>query len=88
NYPNPLNAVTVGTSSFYTDIPVFLNHNGHITVKIFDQIGRYVKTLADGDYSPGPNAFIWDATSAQNGVYYCQMEAEGQVQIKKIIVQK
>jgi hypothetical protein len=88
NFPNPVNVVASGTTSFTTRIPVFLNHNEHITVKIYDGIGRYVRTLADGDYPPGPNEFVWDATGAQNGVYYCQMEAEGQIQMKKIIVQR
>ncbi|HET7153613.1 MAG TPA: T9SS type A sorting domain-containing protein, partial [Candidatus Kapabacteria bacterium] len=88
NFPNPVNIAAEGTTSFTTDIPVFLDHNEHVTIKIYDAVGRYVSTIADNEYPPGANRFTWNATGVQNGVYYCQMAAAGQIQMRKITVQR
>jgi len=72
NYPNPFNPTTRITFS--------TEHNAHITVAVFDLLGREVNVLADDDYYEGVYSVTWTATNAYgapmpSGVYYVRMTA-------------
>jgi hypothetical protein len=66
-YPNPFNpAVTVR----YT-VPA----SGHITLIVYDIMGRKLKTLAEGFHSSGTYSVSWNSINTASGVYFCRMEA-------------
>ncbi|MBM4176729.1 MAG: DUF5060 domain-containing protein [Ignavibacteria bacterium] len=96
NYPNPFNPETV--------IRYQLMVNGHVSLKVYDILGREVATLVDeikeaGSYNsqfsimPGDRQVLnqaWRQTSSQfsSGVYFYQLRAGSYVETKKMIVLK
>jgi hypothetical protein len=67
NYPNPFNPST--TISF--DVP----KNAHVSVVIYDVLGRVVTTLVDEMKSANRYRVVWDASNLSTGVYFYRMTA-------------
>lgn len=65
NNPNP---VSVTTKIFY-ELPV----DGHVSIKVFDVLGRDIKTLVNAARSTGYHSTEFDATALHNGLYYCRL---------------
>ncbi len=63
NYPNPFNPST--------RIEYEVAAQSHITLEIFDVLGRRVGSLADRLSAPGRYASTWDAGANAAGVYLC-----------------
>jgi len=66
-----------------------------VEIKVYDVVGRLVKTLADRNFQAGPHSLIWDGTSDQGqrvarGVYFTQVKFAGSrfVDAKKVMVLK
>ena len=81
NFPNPFNATTT--------IPYTLPGNGHVEIKIFDPLGREIRTLVDGEQPVGRHRITWDGLDnsgapVASGVYFCQMTAEGFAETRKL----
>ena len=71
NYPNPFNPSTT--------IPFKVSHESHVTVNVFDVLGRKVATLTDQSYLPGRHLLSWDASALASGQYFFRMEVDGQL---------
>ena len=85
NYPNPFNSST--------NIQFELPAPGHLTLMIFDILGRNVATLADGEFPAGRHIINWDGRDAQgqpvaSGRYYIRAKAEGAVQSAPMLLLK
>ncbi len=80
NYPNPFNP--------QTHIKYALPHAGHVTLTVFDVLGRKVATLVDARKEAGYHLVTLDATQFSSGVYFYQIQAGKFVQIKKMILLK
>ncbi|MGE5797057.1 MAG: T9SS type A sorting domain-containing protein [Ignavibacteria bacterium] len=80
NYPNPFNPVTIINYS----LPV----PGNVVIKIFDILGREVRTLADGFKSSGIHKIVFNASSLASGVYLYQMRVNGFTDTKKLMLVK
>ena len=78
NYPNPFNPSTTISFSIARSTPV--------TLKVFDLMGRELATLAQGTYAPGTYSLRWDAGAASAGLYFCQMEVEGGVYTRRMVL--
>ncbi|MFA3783366.1 C39 family peptidase [Melioribacteraceae bacterium 4301-Me] len=64
NYPNPFNAVTI--------IGYQLKANSHVTLKVYDILGRELATLVNEDKPAGKYEVSFDASKLAAGVYiYC-----------------
>jgi uncharacterized delta-60 repeat protein len=64
--PNP---ATVTTKIFY-ELPV----DGRVSIKVFDMLGRQIKTFADANKQAGfHNAALLNVTALQKGMYYYQI---------------
>jgi hypothetical protein len=74
NYPNPFNPATV--------IQYSLPAESHVTVKIYDAIGREVTTLVDGQQPAGYQTVQWNASNFASGMYFCRMTATGTAERK------
>jgi hypothetical protein len=80
NYPNPFNSSTA--ISF--DLPL----SSHVTLALFDILGRKVETLIDGGQSAGRHEVIWDATELSSGIYFYKIKAGEFIEIKKMLMVK
>ena len=68
-YPNPFNPVTT--------IPYTLAQRTHVTLRIFDLLGREAAVLLSGVQDAGEHRLHWNASGWPSGLYLCRMEAEG-----------
>jgi hypothetical protein len=74
NYPNPFNPSTI----IHFELPKAEN----IEIKIFDILGREVRTLFNGFHKAGADQIYWDGRKViiirgvAAGVYLCQLKTE------------
>lgn len=80
NYPNPFNPVT--RISF--DIP----KQGMVTMKVFDLLGREIKTLVNDIKAPGRYSVDFDGTELSSGVYFYRIESNSFTDVKRMILIK
>jgi len=85
NYPNPFNP----TTSIRIEVP----KPAHVTIKIYDILGREVRMLVDRKFEAGGFVEIWDGTNnnrsrVASGLYFMRMQAEGFVSVKKLLMLK
>ena len=83
NYPNPFNPET--------RIPYALRRTLHISLVVFDILGREVKILERGRIQPGRYEKTWDGTDMRgipvaNGIYICRLVVGNLCQTKKLIL--
>jgi hypothetical protein len=78
NFPNPFNPSTI--------IRYQVAAPGHVTLKIFDLLGREVTTLVDETRSPGEHTVSWNAGDAASGVYIYRLQSGTSVESKKLVV--
>jgi len=80
NYPNPFNPNTV--------ISYQLAAGNRVTLKVYDILGRLVKTLVD-EYKPrGEYSVNFDASNLSSGVYFYQLKAGTFTATKKLLLIK
>jgi hypothetical protein len=80
NYPNPFNAQT----NFSFTVPAA----GHVTLKVFDLLGRDVATLVDGDLTAKGYTVSWSAEGLGAGVYMYTLTSGEFSQTKKMLYLK
>ncbi len=80
NYPNPFNPST----AIMFDIASETN----VVVKLFDSVGREVRTLAKGTYMPGSYQIKMDTELLAGGVYFYTMTAGNSTFTKKMVLVK
>jgi len=83
NYPNPFNTSTTVKYS----IPI----NGHVSVKIYNVLGRKVRTLVDRWQVAGLHRILWDGkddlgVQTASGVYFYKIHFGEFVQIRKLLL--
>jgi len=80
NYPNPFNPTTM--------IKFQLPEQEHVSLKIFDMLGREVKILVDDIKSAGIHQVEFNAAGYASGVYFYQIKAGRFVETKKFVLMK
>ncbi|MEO6693957.1 MAG: T9SS type A sorting domain-containing protein [Ignavibacteria bacterium] len=80
NYPNPFNPIT--NISF--DIP----SDNLVSLKIYDILGREVKTLINEFRVAGTYKEIFNGVSLASGIYFYRLEAGEFRQVKKMVLVK
>ena len=85
NYPNPFNPST--------SIRYVLPRSGKVSLRIYDQRGRLVRTLVDGAEEAGEWTVVWDGRSedgmrVSSGVYLYQLKAGELVEHRKMTLVK
>jgi len=79
-YPNPFNPSSV--------VPFQTNHTGPISIKVYDMLGRYVATLADGIYQAGSHTVRFEASGLSSGVYLIRMQSQDNQQVRRVTLLK
>jgi spore coat protein A len=59
-----------------------------VTINLYDNKGRLLKNIYQGDPPTGLSRFAIDGSTLSNGVYYCEIAGKGQRILKKIVLQK
>lgn len=80
NYPNPFNPST--------QINFSLPITSEVQIVIYDQIGREVDRLQQGQLSAGNHSITWSATDLPSGIYYYQLQAGGRKMTRKMMLMK
>lgn len=80
NFPNPFNPATV--------INYQLSANTLVTLKVYDVLGRLVKTLIEERQTAGIHSVTFNASSLSSGVYFYRLVAGSYVEAKKMILIK
>ncbi|MCP4581082.1 MAG: T9SS type A sorting domain-containing protein [candidate division Zixibacteria bacterium] len=80
NYPNPFNA--------YTTITYSVPEPTHITLKVYDMLGREVQTLIDGYNQAGSNTVLFDASGLSSGVYFYRLKIGQYLESKRLLLLK
>ena len=67
--------------------------SSHVSLKVYDNMGRLVKTLVDAQQPAGEKSVLWDnkdlnKRAVANGVYFLKLEAEGKTAVQKLILVK
>ncbi len=76
NYPNPFNPSTT--------IRYALPHTAHVTLTVFDALGRRVADLIDGNVDAGYHEITFDARNLASGVYFYRLETPGFIQTHRL----
>ena len=80
NYPNPFNP---GTEIKYQTSEV-----SHVTLKVFDIVGREVATLVNEVREAGSYSVTFNASKLASGMYFAQLQSGGKQMMKKMTVLK
>ena len=82
NYPNPFNPVT--------NIDFEVTKSEKVSLKVFDVLGREVKTLIDGEMNAGRHSLQFDAAANKltSGVYLYRLIAGNKMDAKKMVLAK
>ncbi len=65
-----------------------MQKSGIITLKVFDVLGREVKTLFEGYKNAGEHQINFNAKSLASGIYYYQLIQNNNIQTKKMMLIK
>lgn len=79
NYPNPFNQNTI--------IEFSLAEKENVILKIYDLLGREIKTLVDGECEAGVLYKVnFDASRLSSGIYFCRLQTAKMSLVKKLIL--
>ncbi len=60
--------------------------DGHVTLQVYDVLGRLEATLLDEESVAGARRIQWDAMGVPSGVYFCRLRAGGQCESRTLVV--
>lgn len=80
NYPNPFNPLT--------KIRYSIPSSQHVTLKVYDIVGREIMTLVDGIKPVGIHNELLDASLLPSGVYFYRLQAGIFSETKKLLITK
>ncbi len=85
NYPNPFNPATT--------IAYELPRRAHVTLSVYNILGRKLRTLVNVDQTAGRHVAYWDGRdaygrAAASGIYFYRLEAGYFVQTRKMVLLK
>ncbi len=78
NYPNPFNPTT--------KIKYYTPRSEIIIIKVYDVLGREIKTLINEYQNPGVYEIELDASGLSDGVYFYSIRSESYLETKKMIL--
>ncbi|MCG8605155.1 family 16 glycosylhydrolase, partial [bacterium] len=83
NYPNPFNPTTI--------INYAVASSGYVELKIYNQLGQEIRTLANSTQPAGSHQVVWDGrdhdgNSVPSGLYLYRLRAGSFVETRKILL--
>jgi hypothetical protein len=80
NYPNPFNPTTT--------IRFAIPQSEHVTLKVYDLLGREVATLVNEQRNAGSYDEIFDASKLASGMYLYKLQAGNFTASRKFVLMK
>jgi hypothetical protein len=80
NYPNPFNPVT----TIRYELPAM----SHVSMKIYDLLGREITTLVNEVKSAGTYNVQFNAGNLSSGMYFCRIQADRSFAVSKLMLVK
>ena len=80
NYPNPFNPST--------NLEFGITNQGFVSLKVYDVLGKEVKTLVNEIKPAGRYKVEFDGSSLSSGVYYYRIESGSFVDVKRMVLLK
>jgi subtilisin-like proprotein convertase family protein len=87
NYPNPFSETTVIHWHRAPGIGHQTSGN-RVVIKVFDFMGKEIRTLVDGEMAPGDHQVTFDAKDLPSGIYYYRLQTETGAVTRKMILIK
>jgi hypothetical protein len=78
NYPNPCHA--------FTTISINLNKSDHVSLIVYNSLGKEVKTLVNNVLESGDHEISFNTSNLEAGIYMYKLETEGMFSIRKMII--
>lgn len=78
NFPNPF--------ARSTTITYDVARAGHVTIQVFDVLGKRIASLVDEARAPGSHSVVWEADDVASGFYYYRLSSEGFVATRAMLV--
>ncbi|MEK9138716.1 MAG: T9SS type A sorting domain-containing protein, partial [Bacteroidota bacterium] len=63
-----------------------VGEGSHVTLKVYDVLGREVATLVNEEKPPGTYSVSWDASNLASGVYFYRLNSGSYSATKKMIL--
>ena len=84
NRPNPFS----NTTTICWELPADSQSPVHspVLLKVFDFMGREVRTLVAEEMAPGEHQVTFDASCLPSGVYFYRLQADGMTETRKMVV--
>lgn len=79
-YPNPFNPSTT--------INYFLRENSRVTIKLYDVIGKEVKTIINENVTEGYHSITLNSSDLVSGVYFLYLQNGRFIDTKKVVILK
>jgi hypothetical protein len=79
-YPNPFNPSTT--------LNYFVRENGRVTIKLYDVIGKEVKTIVNEDMQAGYHSIMLNGFDLVSGVYFLYLQNGRFMDSKKVVILK
>ena len=80
NYPNPFNPST--------EIPFALPEAAHVTLTLYDVLGRTVAMLVDGPMAAGQHTARWQAHAYPSGLYLARLRVNDEVLVRYVTLMR
>lgn len=80
NFPNPFNPTTA--------IDYQLSSDTFVTLKVYDTLGREVRSLVNEDQRSGSYEVRFDGNNLSSGIYFYRLTAESLVETKAMVLLK
>ena len=80
NYPNPFNPTTI--------INYQIPNNSFVTLKIYDELGREIRTIVNQYQTKGRYDISFNAENLASGIYFYKLQTGNFVSVKKMMLLK
>jgi hypothetical protein len=80
NYPNPFNPTTI--------IRYQIPKEGLVTIKLYDVVGKEIRTLVNAHQTPGNYSYNINASRLASGIYIYKINVNNFTQSKKMVLMR
>jgi hypothetical protein len=79
-FPNPFNPST--------NLSFDIANSGRVTLKVYDLLGREVKTLLDETRTAGKYSATFDGSALPSGIYFARLQTGNEIKTQKMVLLK